>query len=207
MEIKEWSMQEEFIFPEGVGLPATMDKLVVTPRFTEERTEDGVRLSGIYHIAADISFDVGERADGDHAAAVLIDDVDVEGTAGYFEYAVPLHIDLPSEAISPLQVVTTSTSSAPDGQGSLKILWNVACSYEQTALVEDEIDEVVLAVDLNEIPKSQFVAEKVAPAATATNDSTSFTETDEVLSFIAELEDDISTTLFHSNDIFVKNES
>lgn len=204
MEIKEWSMQEEFIFPEGIGLPATMDKLAVTPRFTEERTEDGVRLTGIYHIAADISFGAGERADGDHTSAVLIDDVDVDGTAGYFEYAVPLHIDLPAEATSPLQVVTTSTSSTPDGQGSLKILWNVECSYEQAALVEEE---VVLAVKVDEIPTSKVVAEKVVSATTAIIDSTSFTETDEVLSFIAELEDGVSTTIFHSNDVFVKNES
>ena len=64
MEKKQWSMQEDFYFPEHAGVPTGVQSVTVTPRYTEERTEDAVRLTGIYHIAANVEFDEGPLGRG-----------------------------------------------------------------------------------------------------------------------------------------------
>lgn len=229
MEKKQWTMQEDFIFPVDAGVPAGAELLQVTPRYTEERTADAVRLTGVYHIAANVVFDEGQRAEEFLDSAVLIDDVDLQGEAGYFEYAVPLHIDLPSEVVSPLQVVTTATSIESDGQGSFSVVWDVECSYEEAvAQVEEQVAQVVEPATVVLAEESEQVAEvddslmiameeaveiedAEAVVAVATliekQASTSFNEMDEALTFIAGLEDGVSTTTFRSNDVFVKNES
>ncbi|MBE1554562.1 hypothetical protein [Sporosarcina limicola] len=250
MEKKQWEMQEDFIFPEQAGLPAGTESITVTPRFTEERTEDAVRLTGIYHIAADIEFEEGKRVEGYQDTAVLIDDVELNEKVGYFEYAVPLHIDLPPEVESPLQVVTTTVIGEPDGQGAFSVVWNVECSYKQSVALDDPIvldkpivqdalvvqnepvvqdvpgiqNELVVQDDLgvqNELVVqddpivlnepvvlvTNEVAQAVIETPIATYDSTSFNETDEVLSFIAGLEDGVTTKSFQLNDVLVQNKS
>lgn len=226
MEKKQWTMQEDFVFPVDAGVPAGAELLQVTPMYTEERTADAVRLTGVYHIAANVVFDEGERAEDFLDSAILIDDVDLQGEAGYFEYAVPLHIDLPSEVVSPLQVVTTATSIESDGQGSFSVVWDVECSYEEAVAQVEEPAIVVLAEELAEelvesddsfatatamvegveIEDAEAVVAVATPIATQ-QASTSFNEMDEALAFIAGLEDGISTTTFRSNDVFVKNEN
>ena len=132
-------MQENFYFPEDAGVPTGVQSVTVTPRYTEERTEDAVRLTGIYHIAANVEFDEGllESVEwGD--SFVFIEDVEVEGKDGYFEYAVPLNIDLPSIAESPLDVVTTHATGKSDGQGSYGVVWNVECTYTEAVAVVEE---------------------------------------------------------------------
>ena len=47
-------------FPRTCGHTDGAESVKVTPRFTEERTEDAVRLTGIYHIAANVEFDEEE---------------------------------------------------------------------------------------------------------------------------------------------------
>ncbi|MEK5039121.1 hypothetical protein [Sporosarcina sp. FSL K6-3457] len=221
MEKKQWTMQEDFIFPADAGVPAGAELLQVTPMYTEERTVDAVRLTGVYHIAANVVFDEGERAEEFLDSAILIDDVDLQGEAGYFEYAVPLHIDLPSEVVSPLQVITTGTSIESDGQGSFSVVWDVECSYEEMVAQVEEPVNIVLAEELaeefveaddsftmamaEEVESEEAVVAMATPIATQA--STSFNEMDEALAFIAGLEDGVSTTTFRSNDIFVKNES
>ena len=66
----------------------------------------------------------------------------MDGKDGYFEYAVPLNIDLPSIAESPLGVVTTHATGKSDGQGTYGVVWNVECTYtEAVAIVEEpEVD-------------------------------------------------------------------
>jgi hypothetical protein len=191
MEKKQWSMQEDFYFPEHAGVPTGVQSVTVTPRYTEERTEDAVRLTGIYHIAANIEFDEGTLRSAEVGDSyILIDDVEVDGKDGYFEYAVPLNIDLPSIAESPLEVVTTHATGKSDGQGTYGVVWNVECTYTEAVVrVEEPVEvQVVVATPLVAI------------------DSTSLNELDEVLSFITELTDGVSTTTYRSNDILVKNE-
>ncbi|MBO0587110.1 hypothetical protein [Sporosarcina sp. E16_8] len=191
MEKKQWSMQENFYFPEHAGVPTGVQSVTVTPRYTEERTEDAVRLTGIYHIAANIEFDEGLRAVEWDDSFILIDDVEVDGKDGYFEYAVPLNIDLPSIAESPLEIVTTHATGKSDGQGTYGVVWNVECTYTEAVVLVEQPEEVQVVV---------------ATPLVAIN-STPLDELDEVLSFIAELTDGVSTTAYRSNDVFVKNES
>ncbi|WP_342511073.1 hypothetical protein MKY34_12595 [Sporosarcina sp. FSL K6-1522] len=238
MENKQWTMEEVFIFPEHAGLPAGVKSLKVTPGFTEKRTEDAVRLTGIYHVAANVEFAEGERAEGIPDATIFIDDVELAEDAGYFEYAVPLHIDLPPEVEGPLQVVTTNVTSESDGQGLFSIVWDVAVTQEEPVVVSVQ-EEPAIAFELEEqaspiaeaevvqeeksvaaiqeeeyvafAPEEEVAIEKVTEAEsvaqTATYNSTSYNNADEALSFIAGLEDGISTTSFRSNDVFVQNKS
>ena len=192
MEKKQWSMQESFYFPEHAGVPTGVQSVTVTPRYTEERTEDAVRLTGIYHIAANVEFDEGLRAGEFDDSFILIDDVEVDGKVGYFEYAVPLNIDLPSAAESPLEIVTTHATGKSDGQGTYGVVWNIECTYTEAVVLVEEPEEVQVVV---------------ATPIVAAIDSTPLNEMDEVLSFIAELTDGVSTTAYRSNDVFVKNES
>ncbi len=223
MEKKQWTMQEDFVFPAEMGLPAGAELLQVTPRFTEERTEDALRLTGIYHIAANVVFDEGVRVEEFSDSVIFIGDVDLQESMGYFEYAVPLHIDLPSEVISPIGVVATGTTIESDGQGSFSVVWDVECSYEEAVAQVEEPVTIVLAEELEqefavvddslatamaegvEIEDAEAVVAVATPIAMQA--STSFDEMDEALAFIAGLEDGISTTTFRSNDVFVKNES
>lgn len=193
MEKKQWSMQENFYFPEHAGVPTGVQSVTVTPRYTEERTEDAVRLTGIYHIAANVEFGEGLRAEEWDDSFILIDDVEVDGKDGYFEYAVPLNIDLPSVAESPLEIVTTLATGKSDGQGTYGVVWNVECTYTEAVAIVEELEEVQVAV--------------VVATPIVAIDSTSLDEMDEVLSFIAELTDGVSTTAYRSNDVFVKYES
>jgi len=193
MEIKQWPMQEDFYFPEHAGIPTGGQSVTVTPRYTEERTEDAVRLTGIYHIAANVEFDEGVLRSAElDDSYILIDDVELDGKEGYFEYAVPLNIDLPPETESTLNVVTTHATGESDGQGTYGIVWHVECSYTK-AVAKVEEPEVEVQV--------------VVATPIAIIESTSLTEADEVLSFITELTDGVSTTIFRSNDVFVKSES
>ena len=62
-----------------------------------------------------------------------MDDVELEGNTGYFEYAVPLYIDLPPEVDHPLHIEATDVKSTFDGQGSFTVAWNVNCTYGQAS--------------------------------------------------------------------------
>ncbi|MHA6259351.1 hypothetical protein ACXYMX_05475 [Sporosarcina sp. CAU 1771] len=198
MKTVQWEMKEQFAFPEFAGIPAKAVAISVTPRFTEERDEDAVRLTGIYHIAANVSFNEGERAAELSEKVILVDDVDLEEQVGYFEYAVPLNIDLPAEAGTPLDVVVKHSKSEVDGQGVFGVVWNVECSYPEAVALVPETAEV----------EEEAVAESEAvQTAIAIINKSSINADDEVLSFIGELQDGLSATLFRSNDVFVKRES
>ena len=97
--------------------------------FTEERTNDAVRLIGIYHISTNVMFEEGKRPENLVESVILIDDVEMKGNEGYFEYAVPLNIDLPGEAENPLERYDEEHYVNPDGQGSFGIIWDVECTF------------------------------------------------------------------------------
>lgn len=218
MKTVQWDVKESFVFPEVAGLPSGVETVNVTPMFTVERTDEAVRLSGIYHIAAHIALDEEKKRTFDVETAILIDDVEVEAGKGYFEYAVPFNIDLPPEARDPLDVITQNTLCKVDGQGSFAITWDVECSYlerkeEITAHVDEDVVEkqpVVKETKVDEavaVVKETKVEEAVAVASTAILENTTFSDENEALSFIAGLDDGISSTSYRSNDIFVQDEA
>jgi len=139
MKKVQWEMKERFVFPVATGMPTGAESMNVTPMFTISRTDDAVRLAGIYHIAANIMVNEKKTRAEIMDSAILIDDVEVEGETGYFEYAVPFNIDLPPEANDPLSVTTGNASCKIDGQGTFAVTWEVECSYlERSGLTEEE---------------------------------------------------------------------
>lgn len=144
MKTVQWQMQENFKFPASTGMPTGVETVKVTPRFTIDRTDASVRLTGIYHLAANVEFDgeVNEQSERiDDEDTIFIDDVDIQGETGYFEYAIPFNIDLPPEADDPLNIVTSNAVCEQNGQGAIGIIWDVECSYKQVVIVQEESPE------------------------------------------------------------------
>lgn len=194
----QWQLKETFTFPEFAGKPMDAESVKVTPRFTIDQTDDAVRLTGIYHIAANVTFEQDAKEAAETTAsesAILIDDVEIE--TGYFEYAAPFNIDLPPEASDPLNMVTINAKHEIDEQGHFGVIWDVKCSYKEVVVIVEQEVEVIEAAK----------TEEVQEASVAIHESTSFNDNDEALSFIAGLEDGISTSLFRSNDVLVKSKS
>ncbi|MEY9970140.1 chemotaxis protein histidine kinase CheA [Lysinibacillus sp. RC46] len=91
-------MSETFCFP-GYGSPTEIADVQIMPRWQTMQLEDSLRLMGIYHITAHVRFDFQDmQAFLDDEELVQIDALDIQGDTGYFEYAVPLNVDLPKEA-------------------------------------------------------------------------------------------------------------
>ena len=141
MKTVQWQMQESFNFPASTGMPTGVEMVKVTPRFTIDRTDASVRLTGIYHLAVNVEFDGEVGVQPDDEAVIFIDDVDRQGDTGYFEYAVPFNIDLPPEADDPLNIITTNAVCEPNGQGAIGVIWDVECSYREVVIVQEESPE------------------------------------------------------------------
>ena len=148
-------MEESFYFPGHIGVPQDAQSVKVKAGFTEKRTDEAVRLTGIYHIAAKINFLEGDRGEGLPEAAVFIDDVELEGKQGYFEYAVPLNIDLPPEVGHPMHVHAKDVKTTVDEEGVLQITWDVDCVYgeDSNKMAEGKVKEPEAAV--NEVAKKE----------------------------------------------------
>lgn len=214
MKKLQWTMEEVFYFPEEIGVPEEGSAVKVNAGFSENRTEDAVRLTGIYHVAAQVNFAEGDRAAEFSDEAVFVDDVELDGSSGYFEYAVPLYIDLPPEIEAPLTIEATDVSVRTDENGALAVKWNVTCTYGEKS------EEVVAVAEPTPAPApaaAVTVQEKV-PAVkvevpvqreteVAIHDSSSWNGHDDVLSYIATLPDEWATTSFRSNDVFIQEES
>lgn len=91
-------MSETFCFP-GYGCPTEIAAVQIKPRWQTTQLEDSLRLMGIYHITAHVRFDFQDmQAYTGDDELVQIDALDIQGDTGYFEYAVPLNVDLPKDA-------------------------------------------------------------------------------------------------------------
>lgn len=159
MKKVDWQVKENFVFPASAGMPTEAETINVTPRFTITRTSEAVRLTGIYHIAANIKLDGEVSREETVEEAVLIDDVDVQGETGYFEYAVPFHIDLPSEVKDPLKVVTTKAACEMDGQGAFAVVWDVECTYRRDEVAQDVNEEPPVAKE-EKVEEEQVTAQQ-----------------------------------------------
>lgn len=212
MKTLQWNMEEVFYFPSEVGVPSENGTVKVKAGFTENRTDDAVRLTGIYHIAANVDFAEGQRQDVLPEETVYVDDVELDGQSGYFEYAVPLYVDLPPEVTQPLKVEATDVQTATDENGAFKVSWCVTCSYDD-AVAEAEIEEEAMedkatAQHSAEATQTEAFDQKhQASQEVAVYDSSSLTTKDDVLSYIATLPDEWTSTTFRSNDVFVQQES
>lgn len=134
MEKVNWSFQEVFYFPESFGTPKRTSLVEVKPQFVFQQNDGYCCLNGIYHISVNVSFEPGVCNHHAISEWVSIEDLDMNGENGYFEYAVPHSIELPPEykqgqkfpelSISNIQPIITDDKT-------LKIQWDVDCSYEK----------------------------------------------------------------------------
>ncbi|WP_025783491.1 hypothetical protein [Sporosarcina sp. D27] len=218
MEPTQWTLTETFQFPAEYGKAVSAQEVKVTAGYTEHQTEDAVRLSGIYHVAANVGFDgEGKEATLD-SDAILIDDVDVQDQSGYFEYAVPLLVDLPTSADGQLTATVIDASATATDDGSLAVMWTVEAKLANVEAVaqnvEGELTKTALATDETAKESKQEVAQVTEETTTAAvtpdlessqvETVTGYVDDNEMLAFINDLEDDVTVTSFRLNDVFVE---
>ncbi len=224
MKQVNWYMKESFVFPAEIGQPTKAEEIQVTPRFTAETVEGRPKLTGIYHLAVTVNL-TGEKVESyDVGESVVIDDLDLNENNGYFEYALPFNIDFPPEAENPVDIETLNPSFEVQGH-HLSVLWEVSCTYAEAGIAqenkkaqkvkEEAQEEVVVAKEEpveskqeaqnseEQEVQNQEESEATSKSAEVVVATSASTQDDEVLDFIAELEDGISATSFRLNDVLV----
>lgn len=202
MTTHQWTLQESFYFPAEYGAFAESAEVKVTPGFTEERTEEAIRLQGIYHIAANVVFDADKQVELATEDALVINDVEVENNKGYFEYAVPLNVDLPVELDGDLQLEVQDIKTATQEDGGLKLEWTVHLKQDKPVQEAVVIEEEPAAPEF--VAASTSHMEFLANADRAIEQVTN--EMEDFLLYIAEMDDDVTRKIFHSNNVFVEAE-
>lgn len=228
MKEVNWQMKENFAFPSEIGQPESAENIRITPRFTVEEFEGRPKVTGIYHIALDVQLTDAQHEVLQFEDAILIDDLEINEGTGYFEYALPFNIDFPPEAETPVDFKVENPSYEIEGV-HLAMIWDVKCAYTEAGIgkIQEQPQEKTetasndaKAVGNSEVFESK--SEQTVEATTEKNaeqeseatskqavakapvETTVFADNgDEVLDFIAELEDGVSTTSFRLNDIFV----
>ncbi|NLY78987.1 MAG: hypothetical protein GX072_03490 [Lysinibacillus sp.] len=127
-----WEMMTQFIFPEALGIAEEVVSVEVIPRWKQVETEESIRLTGIYHIKATVKFNPNvKRA---YSEGTYIEHLDLKGDEGYFEYAMPLEVDLPREKVAsgdtPELAVQDISFFVYDGS-SCTFKWEVKCKFEE----------------------------------------------------------------------------
>ena len=117
METVTWPVQQQFYFPEEVGVAQRVTQYSIVPMWEKVPREKSVRLTGIYRITATIQFDKGVCA----CEGILIDDLDENDGAHYFEYGTPLEVDLPLRPYESIQLQVIDDSANIQSNGTLII--------------------------------------------------------------------------------------
>ncbi|CAM5390907.1 Valyl-tRNA synthetase OS=Lysinibacillus sphaericus OX=1421 GN=LS41612_07185 PE=4 SV=1 [Lysinibacillus sphaericus] len=158
-------MRETFCFP-GYGCPTEIAAVQIKPQWQSMQLEDSLRLNGIYHITAHVRFDFQDmQTFMDAEDLISIDALDIQGDTGYFEYAVPLNVDLPKEAAIEDLMVKDIRPILSNQMCQLE--WTVTSTFRSEALpmpaVEkiDAVEEqVVVAKTQLPIEESTFIEQK-----------------------------------------------
>lgn len=128
-----WKLQEVFYFPESFGVPTNASLIEVKPQVEFQQVKGVSSLYGIYHIAAHVAFQPGECEHHGTSEWVSIEDLDMNGENGYFEYAVPLFVELPPNyvhgKVEP-EIHLSDVNASVTDEKTLKVEWSVTCSYE-----------------------------------------------------------------------------
>lgn len=195
MEMRTWDEREQFLFPASFGVPKEIKSVEVTPKYEHKETFDTVQVSGIYHITCHVEFEEGEHPHHATSEFTHIEDLDVQGEVGYFEYAVPMSVEIAKEKIQKGSAPTLDVSkvqSKTTDNAAIEIAWSVTCKYEAPKMVEPEPEpvdvEVEEKVEVVEVPQESSVIESE-------------------LQFILNLDDGMSKLTFPSNYVFVKQEA
>ena len=201
MTTHQWTLQESFYFPAEFGTIAETAEVKVTPGFTEERTDEAIRLQGIYHVAAHVIFDPDKQIAAVAKDALVIGDVEVENGKGYFEYAVPLNVDLPKELDGNLQLEVQDVQTVAQQDGGLKLEWTVHLKQDVPA-AEPVVAEEPATPQLAAPSTSHMEFLENADRAVEQVQS----EMEDFLLYIAGMDDDVTRKIFHSNQVFVEAE-
>ncbi|SOC02612.1 hypothetical protein SAMN05880501_10374 [Ureibacillus xyleni] len=132
MQNINWDMMTQFVFPEQLGLVEEVISCNIIPRWQQIETEDSIQLHGIYHITAVARFNPNEIPQ--YSEGTLIEELEFDGNNGYFEYALPLNVDLPREKVAPTNKPELEIDNIQflvyDGC-SCTFKWEVNCSFEE----------------------------------------------------------------------------
>lgn len=132
MQKINWDMMTQFVFPEQLGVVEEVVSVDIKPIWQQIETEDSVRLVGIYHIAAIARFNPDELPE--YSDGTYIEELEFEGNNGYFEYALPLEIDLPRDKIaydcSPQVSINDVAYFVYDGS-NCTFKWDVDCQFDE----------------------------------------------------------------------------
>ena len=134
-----WQLQEVFYFPESFGVPTSASRIEVKPQVEFQQVNGVSSLYGIYHIAANVGFTPGETEHHGTSEWISIEDLDMSGENGYFEYAVPLKVELPPSYVHNNKIPEIELSDVKahvTDENALKVEWQVTCSYEKPVELE-----------------------------------------------------------------------
>ena len=133
MQNINWEMMTQFVFPEQCGCVEEILSVDIKPIWQQVETDESVRLVGIYHIAALARFNPDETPQ--YCEGTLIDQLEFDGFDGYFEYALPLEVDLPREKVAvenqPQVCVNDVSFFVYDGS-SCTFKWEVDCQFKES---------------------------------------------------------------------------
>ena len=202
MEVKNWEVKEQFRFPQSFGIPKEIKTVKVTPQYEHNDGEETLQTVGIYHITCYVKFEEGEQAHHATSDFTQIEDLDVQGELGYFEYAVPMSVEISKQKIqagtTPTLSVQNVNSRTTEHEG-IEIMWTVNCEYETVRPSKVEKEAVVLLDDTEEAD-TQTAEQQVAAQ-----------EQEEVeeseLQFILNLDDGHSKVTYPSNYVSIKQKT
>ncbi|RHW33370.1 hypothetical protein D1B33_15080 [Lysinibacillus yapensis] len=133
MQKINWEMMTQFVFPEQLGTVEEVVSVDIKPIWQQIETEDSVRLVGIYHIAAVARFNPYELPE--YSDGTFIEELEFDGNNGYFEYALPLEVDLPREKVAyecqPQVSIDDLSFFVYDGS-NCTFKWEVGCQFDET---------------------------------------------------------------------------
>ena len=227
MEVKSWEVKEQFCFPQSFGVPKEVKTINVTPQYFHEEMDNMVHINGIYHITCHVEFEEGEVEHHATSEFTEIEDLDLNGELGYFEYAVPMSVEiskdrLQAETLPTVSIETINCKAESDG---IEIVWLVNCEYEThrpkavevvAEVMHEMIEEVEEALVLesssssseafvsNEQQSPSMVLEPVQEPTSVTikkREVESPVEDDSELQFIFNLEDGYTKLSFPSNNV------
>lgn len=133
MQNINWEMMTQFVFPEQCGIVEEIISVDIKPIWQQIETDDSIRLVGIYHIAAVARFNPKETPE--YCEGTLIDQLEFDGHDGYFEYALPLEVDLPRDKVAEKnqpQVCVNDVSFFVYDGSSCTFKWEVDCEFEES---------------------------------------------------------------------------
>ncbi len=156
MQNYNWDLRTQFVFPEEFGIVEDVVSVDIKPRWQLIETEESLRLVGIYHITSTVRFDPKELPE--YSEGTLIEHLEVNGDAGYFEYALPLEVNLPKERVPQgcvPEILVQDIHYNVNGGSSCVFSWDVCCAVlESTDETIEQEEEFVNFETYNRLPEA-----------------------------------------------------